>query len=352
VIRSRVERTPGVTFMRTYATGLLFEMEPRLRVTGVRLKDGTELPFQCVIDATGRRTRVPAWLEQAGIRPPDETSQPAGMIYYSRYFRFLPGTRAANETGIRSGPAGTLPLVTFRSNTLDCDTFSMTIAVASWEPKFRVLKRDPIFNAYTGLLPPVAAWTDPAVSRPISKVRAFGDIMNCSLDFLRDGRPLVQDLYLMGDARVHTSPYFGWGITIALKHAYFLADSFAGPGNEARQIEFERTAAKFSRAYYEAAADEDAARSKIWRGEELADDDRYGFYVQTLTPAASRDPYVYREVYRRTNMMRAPDAIFSDEEIVGRAREAMKSGFKKTPTAAEVLAYLDIAERAGAQAAA
>lgn len=351
VIRARVECTPGVTFVKASVADYLLETGPSPRIRGVKLRDGTELPFDCVIDASGRRTRLPDWLRQAGIEPPAQISQSAGMIYYSRYFRFHPGVQAANMTGIRSGPAGVMPLMAFRSNMLDRSTYSMTLAVASWEPRFRILKNDAIFMAYANRIPAVAAWIDPAVSLPISKVRAFGDIFNTYWHFLREGKPIVADLYALGDSRVHTSPYFGWGITLALKQAYLLADNFAGPGNTAGQVAFEQAASAFCRPYYEAAALEDDARSALWRGETLADDDRYSLYITTLTPAASRDPYVYREVYRRTNMLTAPDAIFSNEDIVERAKRAMATGPDRTIPVEEVIAGLAEAERSALEAA-
>ena len=123
-----------------------------------------------------------------------------------------------------------------------------------------------------------------------------------------------------------------------------LADTFHGPDAIDHQIEFERAAAAFCYPYYEAAAEEDAARSAIWKGEPLPNSDRYTFYTSVLTPAASRDPYVYREVYRRTNMLTHPHAIFNQSDIVERANRAMQPGPDKTISAQEVLDRIDKAQ--------
>ncbi len=345
VIRARVEKTPGVTFVRASVAGLILDQSEHPRVLGVRLRDGRELRFDAIVDASGRRTRVPDWLRQAGIEPPADVSQEAGMIYYSRYFRFRPDAQAPRAQGIRSGPSGNLPLVSFRSNTTDRNTFSMLIAVASWEPRFRALKDEAVFNAFAASLPGVAPWIAPDVSQPICKVHAFGGIYDRHWTFLRDGRPIVRDLYAVGDARVHTSPYFGWGITLTLNHADQLARHYAGAGNEEAQIAFEKEAEKFSYDYYEAAAGEDAARSAMWQGEEPADPDRYGFYVNVLQPATQRDPHVYRAVYRRINLLDDANAIFSNQDVVDRAVRAMKDGATTTLTASEVLGNLNAAKR-------
>lgn len=346
VVRARVEQTPGVTFVRAAVGGLIIEGADRPRVVGVRLRDGQELRFDAVVDASGRRTRIPDWLRQAGIEPPTEVSQEAGMIYYSRYFRFRPGAVAPQAQGIRSGPSGNLPLVSFRSNTTDRNTFSMLIAVASWEQDFRALKDEGVFNAFAASLPGVAPWIDSKVSDPICKVHAFGGIYDRHWEFLRDGRPIIGNLYSVGDARVHTSPYFGWGITLTLNHAYQLAKHYAGPDNEAAQIAFEKEAGQFSYHYYEAAAGEDAARTAMWQGQEPADPDRYGFYVKYLQAATQRDPYVYRAVYRRINLLDDANAIFADRDIIERASRAMQDGAAKTLSASEVLANLDAAKGA------
>lgn len=352
VIRRRVAETPGVTFIQGAVTDLCLQDDGSgPRVTGVQLRDGRSLAFDCMIDASGRRTRLEEWLSKANIEPPKVDSQSAGMIYYSKYFRFHPGVQAANVTAIRSGPAGVMPLLAYRSNKLDRDTFSLALAVASWKPDFRVLKNDAIFDAYARQIPAVAAWIDPAVSKPISKARAYGDIFNTFREFLRDGKPIVRNLYALGDSRVHSSPYFGWGITLALKQAYLLADNFTGPDNLDGQIAFERAATEFCYPYYEAANLEDIARSALWKGETLPADDRYGLYISVLTPAAGRDPYVYREVYRRTNMLTRPDDIFAQPDIIERARRAMASGSDRTPSAADVLQGLKAAERTALQAA-
>jgi hypothetical protein len=322
-------------------------MRERPRVTGLRLRDGQELNFECVIDASGRRTRAPEWLRTAGLPAPSEQSQDAGMIYYSRYFRFHPGVKVATGNGIRSGPSGNFPLVSLRVNTTDRDTFSVLTAVASWEKRFRSLKDEAVFNAFASRLPGVAAWIDPSVSAPICKVHAFGDIHDRYWNFLDEGRPIVQDLYPVGDARVHTSPFFGWGITLALNHAYMLADSFQGPGREDNQIAFEERAGRFSLGYYEAAAGEDAARSALWQGDKLNDADSWGFYVSTLQPASSRDPYVYRAVYRRVNLLDGINAIFSDDEILARARAAIAPGGHRGLSAMDLLSLFAEAEKYG-----
>ena len=52
-----------------------------LRVTGVRLDTGEQIPADLVVDSTGRGTRLPVWLEQWGFERPPEGSVDVGISY-------------------------------------------------------------------------------------------------------------------------------------------------------------------------------------------------------------------------------------------------------------------------------
>jgi 2-polyprenyl-6-methoxyphenol hydroxylase-like FAD-dependent oxidoreductase len=92
-IRKRVEAIPNVEIRRTGVA------EPRYspaeeRVTGVLLDaedPDSAVPADLVVDATGRGTRLPVWLEQWGFeRPPEETVD-VGIGYASQQVRIPDG---------------------------------------------------------------------------------------------------------------------------------------------------------------------------------------------------------------------------------------------------------------------
>ena len=82
-------------------------------VTGVRTMDGEEVLADLVIDATGRASRLPEWLEAIGARRPIEESEDSGFIYYSRFFRSrngaIPPFRAGRLTHFHSFSLPTSP---------------------------------------------------------------------------------------------------------------------------------------------------------------------------------------------------------------------------------------------------
>ncbi len=61
------------------------------RVRGVRLEDGSELPADMVVDATGRGSKTPKWLEQWGYQRPAQQSVEVGLAYVSGLFEIPAG---------------------------------------------------------------------------------------------------------------------------------------------------------------------------------------------------------------------------------------------------------------------
>ena len=96
-VRARVRALPGVTFAdRRDVLGLVTTPDRR-RVIGARLiprADGaTEetLPADLVVDATGRGSRLPLWLDAFGYGRPTEDKVTAGVAYATGIFRLRPG---------------------------------------------------------------------------------------------------------------------------------------------------------------------------------------------------------------------------------------------------------------------
>ncbi|HEX6245300.1 MAG TPA: tryptophan 7-halogenase, partial [Polyangiales bacterium] len=81
LVRRRVSALAGVTLEagRSVA-GLRFEAD---QVTGVVLTDGEVLAADLVVDASGRGTRTPRWLREAGFEAPASQTLELGLTYTS-----------------------------------------------------------------------------------------------------------------------------------------------------------------------------------------------------------------------------------------------------------------------------
>jgi 2-polyprenyl-6-methoxyphenol hydroxylase-like FAD-dependent oxidoreductase len=112
-IRDRVRSRPNVTFGPACdVLGLVTSPDGR-RVTGVRLlrrADGSAeevLDTGLVIDAMGRGSRSPAWLEDLGYRPPAEERIVVDLGYATRHYR-LPPDALDGDWGTLQGPTPAL----------------------------------------------------------------------------------------------------------------------------------------------------------------------------------------------------------------------------------------------------
>ncbi len=93
-IRARVEKIDNVDIVRRSVAEPRFD-KARERVTGVLLdSDGDEpefVPSDLVVDAAGRGTRLPVWLEQWGYERPVEQTIDIGIHYATHRFRMPEG---------------------------------------------------------------------------------------------------------------------------------------------------------------------------------------------------------------------------------------------------------------------
>jgi 2-polyprenyl-6-methoxyphenol hydroxylase-like FAD-dependent oxidoreductase len=92
-VRGRVEKVARVRFLEQHDIAGLETTPDASRVVGVRVQrhDGSSgsevLPADLVIDATGRGSRTPAWLEQLGYSRPAEDRVTVDLAYTTRHYR-------------------------------------------------------------------------------------------------------------------------------------------------------------------------------------------------------------------------------------------------------------------------
>jgi len=322
-LRRMTEATPGVTIVRTPVKSIQIEKAgDRLRATGIVTADGVQR-FDTVIEASGRRSKILDWIAAAGAPRPEEKTSECGIVYYSRYFRFLPGVEVPRGL-YPSGPSASLPSVHFTMNRTDHRTFSLMLGVAPWREEFKTLRHEAVYMDFVRQLPDANKWIDPAISAPIWKVEPFAGLVNRYRRFLVDGKPVVDGLYVVGDARFHTNPIYGWGMSFALHLGYVLADAFAASADPgARQLAFEKAADAYAWRYYDATTLEDAARTELWRGDrpatERGEPGTYRYFLTTVMPAVFKDQWIFRKATRRMHLLDEPSAILGDAEVLRRA---------------------------------
>ncbi|WP_166664442.1 NAD(P)/FAD-dependent oxidoreductase [Actinophytocola oryzae] len=98
-IRERVQLLPNVKFFEEYDILGITASADRSRITGARIqargkKEETVLDADLVVDATGRGSRTPVWLEQLGYAKPEEERKKIDLAYVTQHFKLRPGVNA------------------------------------------------------------------------------------------------------------------------------------------------------------------------------------------------------------------------------------------------------------------
>jgi len=181
-------------------------------VTGVRMTDDREVTADLIIDATGRASKLPSWLEAIGARRPIEEVEESGFIYYTRFFHSptgeVPRCRAALLTHFHTFSLLTLPG--------DSKTWSATVFIYSGDPALKEVRHLKHWTRLFTACPMHAHWLD---GDPISDVLSMGGVTDRYRRFVLDGAPVATGIIAVGDAWACTNPVNGRGITMGLMHA-------------------------------------------------------------------------------------------------------------------------------------
>ena len=343
VLRRAAEAESRVCVRRgAEVTGVTLDPAPSgglARVTGVdwrrgrRDARGTTSRADLVVDAGGRRSRMPRWLAEAGAPRPEEEREPCGIFYCSRFFRLRPGVSPPDRDTTIGADMGYLKYAIFHG---DSGIFSVTLAASPEDAPLRSVLRTEAFEQVTARLPAVATWTERA--EPISGVHGMASLHN-TRRFYHDGdAPLVEGLAVLGDAAIHTNPLYGRGCTLALVHAWLLADAVAEHGATGRTVldaleegtrreiapwyemsrRQDRDALELARRYA-AGVEPDAGAASSGPGAPV---DPKAFLrsliVHGLVPALRTDAEVARVFFRSFNCMVAPTDIMKDPLVLQR----------------------------------
>lgn len=295
---------PGLELCRaTRVTGRLPATDAT-GVRGLRTEHGT-LPANLVVDAGGRRSPVPGWLQRLFGMPVTERRSATRLTFYGRHFE---STGAAPP---RPGPILThYPSWSLLTLPADHGRYAVVMVAGAGDRPLRSLREADAWDAAVGCTPIGAAWL--AHGRPVGDV-----LVHAGDDLLREAGP-VAGLITIGDARAVTNPLLGRGLTLGALGALALRDSLrrSSPG-----------AAADHRARY-AERVGDCVDATVWfaghRGAELRaeasgesyrpDDPGWAMTV-ALRTGAQLDPVLARGSSRIGGLLAGPAEVFADAEV-------------------------------------
>jgi 2-polyprenyl-6-methoxyphenol hydroxylase-like FAD-dependent oxidoreductase len=223
-VRERIEALPNVRVVPGHAViGLLVRAG---RVTGVRVRpsaergrSGTDLGADLVVDASGRGSHLPRWLNDLGLAAADETVVDAHLAYATLIFQGAPrlpdGFRAAliqssPPTSTRGGIA--VPI--------EGDRTLVTLLARGGD---RAPTDEGAFRAFAQTL------RDPAIHRAVEGLTPLGQVANSRatqnrLRHYERVTPWPDGLVVLGDAVCALNPVYQQGMTTGARGALVLGE--------------------------------------------------------------------------------------------------------------------------------
>ena len=290
-------------------------------ISGVRTETGHELAADLVVDAMGRRSQLPRWLQAAGAGPIHEEAEDSGFLYYTRFFR-------ARNGGTPEFRAPVLTVIgTFSVLTVPADggTWSVTMYAASGDQPLKQLRDPEAWNRLLGACPLHAHWLD---GEPITGVMAMGGIVDRYRRLLYGARPVATGVALVGDAWACTNPSLGRGMTLALMHARRLRDTARSHLDDPREFAEAWDAVTESELtpWYRETVEEDRARLRqieALRGGRAPEpaSDRTAAMRGAMFTAFAYDPDVFRAFLGTRNCLWRIEEACADERLFSRMTE-------------------------------
>jgi 2-polyprenyl-6-methoxyphenol hydroxylase-like FAD-dependent oxidoreductase len=340
------EETPNVEVRRGVTVRGLLTGTPALsgvpHLTGVELADGEAITSDLVIDATGRRSPLPRWIEAIGAARPEDELDDSGFTYYGRHFRSPDGTLPMMLGPLRQD-YGCLSCLTLPA---DNGTWSVTLIASSRDAAMRGVLDPQRFESLVKLLPLAAHWLD---GEPIDeKVAYMGKIEDRIRDITPGGFPVVTGVLPVADSWACTNPSLGRGASLGLVHAVALRDLLRetdadDPGR--LTTDWAEVTSATVEPWFRSTVNYDRHRlAEIQadiEGRPYTSEDEEWNLVKGVETHSLADGDILRANLEVGMVLRPPAEVFSDEKLVHlleerRADEAAPTG----PDRSQVLAAL------------
>lgn len=314
-VRQRVRSLPNVTFRENHDVVGLTGTPDRRRVNGARVIDRatdreTTLGADLVVDATGRGSRTPVFLEKLGYGRPPEQEVKVQLAYAGQLVRIPPGVISEHMIAHfpRAGRPRMFAMIGYENNLWMIGAGTM----AGLEPP-----RD-----YAEILS-YATEIAPGVAAAVRAAEPIGDVVHHRVPSNRwrrydKMRRTPDGLLVVGDAVCSFNPIYGQGMTVAAIEATVLRDCLRR-GDHGLARRFARAAAKKVRVAWQTAVASDLALPEVpgprpwWIRINNA-------CLAPVMTAAESDPAVAAQFMRVTAMVDSPRQLLRPAMLLRIAR--------------------------------
>jgi 2-polyprenyl-6-methoxyphenol hydroxylase-like FAD-dependent oxidoreductase len=318
VLRDAALAEPGVRLHSGHADEVLSSGG---RASGLRV-DGREIPFDLVINASGRAGRL------AGDRRAPAIGGDCGLSYVSRQYALRPGA----GWGPMNAPVGlirTLGGYIIAVFLQDNRTYTTLIARPSDDRRLAVLRHTAAYEAATRAIPGMAEWVDDERGTPITPVLPGGRLHNTYRGQAgADGRVPLPGLIHLGDAVCTTNPTAGRGIALGLRQSRRLVELLGDGSGDPAEVTaaFDAWCEINIKPWYDDHVYWDADLLRRWAGGDV--DLTRPLPSDLIIEAAQHDPSLMRVAGPFMAMDVPPSAL---AEIEPAARALYASGWRPAP---------------------
>lgn len=315
VARAHLRRTPNVELREgVVVEDLVIEREPRPRAAGVVVRDAngatTPLHADLVVDASGRGTKAPKWMQSAGLSRPEEETVEAFAGYASRFYRRPPASARPAQWWWDGLWVEMVPPHFPRGGVafpLEHDRWLVTLVGFA---------RDYPPQDEAGFLDFAGSLYSPILREALDLATPESDIViNRSMTnrFRRydTWRDVLDGFVAVGDGVCAFNPVYGQGMSAAAASASILRDTLRRLGPDARALPraFFRAQANFLGTVWALSAGADF----IWpttEGKRPAGAGIVAPYFQILFESIHLDPNVTRRALRAFHLLDPPATLF------------------------------------------
>jgi 2-polyprenyl-6-methoxyphenol hydroxylase-like FAD-dependent oxidoreductase len=308
-VRARVRALPNVRFLEQHDIGNLLTTDDNSTVIGAAVTANGrtyDLAADLVVDATGRRTRLPAWLKELGYPEVEQEELRIAVGYATQYYR-LPQDAMPDEISIDVVAAAHQPRGAICAK-IDGGRALVTAygMLGDYPPSdsegflafLKTLSATDIYDTVAGTAPmgPPVSYRFPAnLRRRYERMASFPD-----------------GLLVLGDAVCSFNPVYGQGMTVAALGATVLRDHI---GREGGPVGTEYLADLAGRAVdhvWDMTIGADLAFPGVEgaRTPELLEEHAY---VEQLLEAAAHDPSLLVAYARVVFLVDPPQALATPE---------------------------------------
>lgn len=307
-VRARLLTRANVAVLEGYEVHGLTALDDGRRITGVRLQRRDKgraeegLEADLVIDATGRRSRSPTWLEGLGYRPPPEERVVVEVTYMTRLYR-----RHRSDLG------GDLAVLVAASPPNRGAGAAIAIEDDRWMVTLVGILGEQAPADEQGFVEFAAGLPAPDVYELIRDREPLSDavLMRFPANERRRYERLdrfPEGLLVIGDALCSFNPVYGQGMTVAALQAVLLGECLDHEGTHELARRFFRSAGRLVDAPWDIAAGSDLAFEEVEgrRGPKVRLINRY---MARLLTVAHRDAAVANAFHQVTNLAAPPQSL-------------------------------------------